>query len=227
MRPPEITHVPTAELARDLLAHANASFSAEDVDRVRTGLTWMLELHLPQADRPDGPYVFHTIRVATNVHRWSSGTAPADVLIAGMLHDSLEDQPQALAQRGPGTAQQALEATFGTEVLRLVESLTNPTLPPGLSRAEKNEHYVGHVIELLERDDWSSVIKAADLWTNALSLHGVDDLAVRQRLTTKYRPVVQALERWLNGQAEDSALHLAVAGLRAQLHASWQRDYAQ
>jgi (p)ppGpp synthase/HD superfamily hydrolase len=149
--------------------------------------------------RPDGsgtPYCVHPLSVATRVAVWWPA-APASVIVAALLHDTLEDQPAALlelaAQRGVGgaSAEDALSAVYGPAVLQLVQALTNP---PWTGAPEgKNAAYRDHVVHTVVDDGLAGVVKLADFYDNALALHAVADPVKRAKLGAKYRPVVAAL----------------------------------
>lgn len=172
---------------------------------------WSSVAHAAQV-RPDGtgtPYAAHPLRVATRVASWWPG-APASVLAAALLHDTLEDQPSQLlalaAADGLAAAspEAALTAAFGPEVLRLVQALTNP---PWNGPAEgKNAAYRDHVVHVIVDDGAAGVVKLADFYDNALALHAVPDPAKRAKLSAKYRPVVEALAQRLAGLAPSHPL---------------------
>lgn len=188
-----------------------------DADLVRRAAFWMVQAHLPQKDRPDGaPYVSHTTGVAATVLQWCPD-APLDVVIAALLHDSVEDQPETLirlATTEGATALDALEEAFGGRVRQRVARLTNG---PG--------DYAAHVRESVYADPWVAAIKLADFSANAWRLDGVPDPARRARLTAKYRPVMQVFMDLVRDADESHPL----AGVRAQLIDSldtvWERDY--
>jgi (p)ppGpp synthase/HD superfamily hydrolase len=159
---------------------------------------WSAAAHAAQV-RPDGngtPYCAHPLSVATRVAGWWP-SAPATVIVAALLHDTLEDQPAALldlaSQRGVevNSAEAALAAVYGPEVLRIVQALTNPIwtgAPEG-----KNAAYRDHVVHTVVDDGLAGVVKLADFYDNALALHAVPDPVKRAKLGAKYRPVVEAL----------------------------------
>jgi len=215
---------------------ANAAFDAAlavcacaaDPD-VALARSWSAISHATQV-RPDGsgtPYCAHPLSVATRVAGWWPAT-PATVIVAALLHDTLEDQPAALvelaAQRGVrvDSAEAALAAVYGPAVLQLVQALTNPTwtgAPEG-----KNAAYRDHVVHTVVDDGLAGVVKLADFYDNALALHAVADPIKRAKLGTKYRPVVEALAERLGSLAPDHPLAPVrgerVAELRAAL-AQW------
>lgn len=76
-------------------------------------LQFATEKHSGQKRRGGEDYVQHCIRVSLTVS-WL--TSKEEVIIAALLHDTLEDT---------NTSYDELEAQFGSEVARLVRSLSN------------------------------------------------------------------------------------------------------
>lgn len=186
---------------------------------------WSAIAHATQV-RPDGsgtPYCAHPLSVATRVAGWWP-TAPATVIVAALLHDTLEDQEAALvelaAQRGvqvdSGAA--ALAAVYGPAVLQLVQALTNPFwtgAPEG-----KNAAYCDHVVHTVVDDGLAGVVKLADFYDNALALHAVTDPIKRAKLSAKYRPVVEALADGLGSLAPAHGLAAGQAARVVELRAA-------
>jgi (p)ppGpp synthase/HD superfamily hydrolase len=68
----------------------------EDKDKVLQALDLMLEAHLSQKDRADGkPYVSHPLEVARKTID-TVDEPSADLVIASLLHDSVEDKSEVL-----------------------------------------------------------------------------------------------------------------------------------
>jgi (p)ppGpp synthase/HD superfamily hydrolase len=164
-----------------------------------------LRCHRDQKDRPNGsPYVEHPAEVAHNVVDWTDPLDP-DLVVAALLHDSVEDQAAVLCEVGGEAtvdrtaALAVIEAGFGARARSLVAHLTNPE-PTGTPTAEeKRAAYLHHVQELAADAPDAYCVKLADLWTNALRLDGIADDRRRQSLSRKYRPVLEdALARLLS-----------------------------
>lgn len=104
--------------------------------------------------RKDGatPYVAHCVRVAFTVSHLF-GCADEDVLCAALLHDTIEDTT---------TDYDDLTANFGSEVARIVASLTKDSrLPEEAREAAFFEHLAGC--------DWKvRLVKLADCYDNLL-----------------------------------------------------------
>ena len=179
---------------------------AEQAAAVEQAIAVSLHCHQHQSDRPSGaPYVEHPAEVARNVVRWCRPLA-TELVIAALLHDSVEDQHEilcALDGRSPADRHGAfdtIEARFGTRVRNLVAHLTNPEHAGPRTAAEKRAEYLAHIQELAEEGSDAYTVKLADLWTNALRLDGIADADKRSRLGLKYRPVLEdAATRLLEG----------------------------
>jgi (p)ppGpp synthase/HD superfamily hydrolase len=113
------------------------------------------------------PYFVHILDVAH--HLMAEPTATEETIIAGILHDTLEDTPY--------TAQQ-LETDFGPQVRKLVEFATEPIKDSHTSKEDKRKTWKQrkqHTLDACEtatRDQL--LILLADKLSNLQSIH--DDL---------------------------------------------------
>lgn len=129
--------------------------------------------------RDGQPYLVHPLRNALRIVRWEQ--TDADTVIGAVLHDTVEDQPDQLAQRlhlgvelSPeqkrSAALQVISDGFGEQVSRIVAAVSNPIAAPGLSRGQKRDGYVAHVHAAVT-DFRVFLVKASDFVDNALGLH--------------------------------------------------------
>jgi len=86
--------------------------TADDVARIEKAAYFAIEAHRGQKRTSGEDYVNHTFAVAAIVHELG---LDSDVVIAALLHDSVEDTPVTLAQ---------LEKEFGADVASLVDGVT-------------------------------------------------------------------------------------------------------
>ncbi|MEK7649036.1 MAG: hypothetical protein AAB400_03955 [Patescibacteria group bacterium] len=139
------------------------------------------------------------MRAATRVIEEYGITDP-DLIIAGLLHDSVEDQAGLLAQKqqtqggevSGDTRRDALsylKAIYGSRVAHIVAALSNPELPKDTAQAEKNRHYKEHVAHAIQEED-VLYIKLADFSDNGFNLASVLDTPRRLKLGDKYEPVL-------------------------------------
>lgn len=105
----EVLSNPKEELARkerisddieSLSSVLENKFSKEDLKEIKEAMNLMLNLHLQQKDRADGnPFAKHPIEVTKRVLEISDSPS-RELVVAAMLHDSVEDKAEALfAQR--------------------------------------------------------------------------------------------------------------------------------
>ncbi|TDC41395.1 HD domain-containing protein [Micromonospora sp. KC213] len=176
---------------RGLLARFRLEIRAFDPaarDRLTEALDLAADLHRDDR-RAREPYLNHLLRVSIRMmHHYQ--VRDVDVIVAGLLHDTVEDHPDELA--GPGAsdptaaALTALAARFGPRVARLVGAVTNPQYDPDRDR---HVQYREHVAASLEREPWARVIKVSDFTDNGLGLVYTIGPKVA-RSAAKYRPLV-------------------------------------
>jgi (p)ppGpp synthase/HD superfamily hydrolase len=199
-----------AELAAAVRTELGATRSPADVARVDAAMVLATHLHRDQqraaptittAGVPlDGSqaYVVHPLRNALRIIRY--GETDPDIIIAAVLHDTVEDQAEQLATGGDDAdpavlrtrALQSITAEFGERVAGIVEQVSNPLPEPGLSRRQKRKEYAAHV-ESIADDYPAFMVKAADFVDNALGLHHHPEAAAVDRLAAKYRAVAPIL----------------------------------
>ncbi|MFG1673633.1 HD domain-containing protein [Micromonospora sp. NPDC049282] len=175
-----------------LLARFRLEIEAFD-EAARLRLTEALDLaaDLHRDDRRvREPYLNHLLRVAIRLmHHYQ--VRDVDVIVAGLLHDAVEDHPAELAGvplDGDMTtaALATLADRFGPRVARLVAAVTNPAYDPGRDR---DTQYREHVAASLDREPWARVIKVSDFTDNGVGvIHTVGPKVARS--AAKYRPLV-------------------------------------
>ncbi|MFC7532405.1 HD domain-containing protein [Actinoplanes sp. GCM10030250] len=158
---------------------------------------WATQVHAGQ-HRTREPYINHPLRVTLRILCHYRVTDP-DVLIAALLHDTVEDQPSAvagIAEHGPPPIEQALAAIasrFNRRVAGLVAAVTTPACPPGTDRIA---HYLDHLRPALD-DPWARVIKLSDFTDNGVGIiHSAGPLVTRS--ARKYDPAVPVLRDFLD-----------------------------
>ncbi|MBY8870361.1 HD domain-containing protein [Micromonospora sp. PLK6-60] len=166
------------------------AFDPGDRDRLTEALDLAAELHRDDR-RVREPYLNHLLRVAIRMmHHYQ--VRDVDVIVAGLLHDAVEDHPAELADAGPagdearGAALATLADRFGPRVARLVAAVTNPVYDPDRDR---DTQYREHVAASLDAEPWARVIKVSDFTDNGVGvIHTVGPKVARS--AAKYRPLV-------------------------------------
>ncbi|MFI6998511.1 HD domain-containing protein [Nocardia sp. NPDC050175] len=158
-----------------------------DADRVVGALDLATELHRDDRYGRE-PYLNHLLRVAIRIISHYK-VADGELVVAGLLHDSVEDHPAELAgdRPGPPTAAALAELAdrFGERVAELVAAVTNPEPDPSIDR---HLQYREHVAANLDRSPWARIIKLSDFTDNGVGILYATGTAMH-RLATKYRPL--------------------------------------
>jgi len=167
------------------------SAKLSEPERVSAALALVADLHRDDRYGRE-PYLNHLLRVAIRIvsHYEVHDT---DLVVAGLLHDAVEDHAPELATArtgsGPGTQTEAALATvrerFGERVAGIVAAVTNPAGEPGVDR---NHQYREHIAASLDRDPWARVVKLSDFTDNGVGILYATGPAM-QHLAIKYRPL--------------------------------------
>jgi (p)ppGpp synthase/HD superfamily hydrolase len=124
--------------------------------RTEQAIALALRAHEAQVRKGDGqlPYIVHPVTVALILSRY---TGDEDTIIAGLLHDTLEDTHV--------TAEE-IERAFGPKVRDMVLDVTESKLP-GLSWETRKARYLRH-LQTAPRP--SLLVAAADKTANLISM---------------------------------------------------------
>lgn len=96
----------------ELLEHAGEYFSKEQVVRLDKAVTFASKAHKGQKRKSGDPYIFHPLETADILVSWGMDM---DSIIAGVLHDVVEDTEATLEQ---------INEEFGPDVAKLVDGVT-------------------------------------------------------------------------------------------------------
>jgi (p)ppGpp synthase/HD superfamily hydrolase len=164
------------------------------------------------------PYLNHPLRTTIRIICYYQ-VDDVDVLVASLLHDTVEDHPEDLAPSGlVPDALAALAARYGARVAELVAAVTNPAREPGRDR---HEQYREHVAESLEANPWARVIKASDFTDNGVGVL-YSTPAKQHSAATKYAPLVPVF-RDLIARADTPLTDDVKAHILEQLDAAEER----
>ncbi len=194
-----ITSTYGEEGLRERFAVEIESFPGDDQRRLNRALELAARLHAGDR-REREPYLNHLLRVAIRIMS-HYGVHDADVIIAALLHDAVEDHAAELAAsmdgRAADTRQAALAtlaAEFGPRVAGLVAAVTNPEYA---ADRDAHEQYREHVADSLRRHPWARVIKASDFTDNGVGLIHTTGPRLRT-LAGKYAPLVPILRELID-----------------------------
>ncbi len=138
--------------------------------RTERAIALALRAHGVQTRKGDGemPYAVHPVTVALILSRY---TGEEDTIIAGLLHDTLEDTE---------VTGEEIAREFGAKVLDMVRDVTEPKLP-GLSWDTRKARYLRH---LGAAPHGALLVACADKIANLVSMmaaHSVQGDALWQR----------------------------------------------
>jgi (p)ppGpp synthase/HD superfamily hydrolase len=153
---------------------------------------------------PRTPYIEHPLRNALRLLRW--GCTTQDIIVAALLHDTIEDcvddiilyyigtDPAPLGEQEKRDMAVAwMAAEFGPEVARIVLAVSNGFTPEGMTKDEKRLAYAKHVAKIIEDDPAVFLVKFSDFVDNALGLYH-NNIAGKEamiaHLAVKYYAVV-------------------------------------
>lgn len=211
----------SVSLAAMLRQHFVENFPMAEVQRLDEAIQVASYLHRMDVRRggrgkmPNPPYIEHCLRVALRLVT-HFGVRDSDVIIAAVLHDTVEDHPfefsdfegVPLVTRedvARGMALEFVSRTFGFGVAKLVDYVSNPILPEGSSKSDKLSSYQAHVRAATSQSESALVIKVSDVVDNAGSLHhhyNYDDPKVRYFID-RYTPVLDLYSHRLLGRDTD------------------------
>lgn len=217
-----------------------------DVAAVQDAVDLMVRAHLKQANRPDGqPYVSHPAQVALIAYE-RFGVRSTEGIIAALLHDVVEDQPERVIDLLGGVrevddvkaeALRLIGERFGERVAYINKLLTIPDLKELAVKAQlagdpreiepiKNEIYREHFLEILKQDSEAFLIKLADFSENALSLSNLDGKRKNDKLRAKYKPVIEVvIEKIELTPDEGTPLSVLKKDFLGELREVYQKDY--
>jgi (p)ppGpp synthase/HD superfamily hydrolase len=181
---------------RDRFSREVERFGERDWRRLNKALALASDLHR-QDRRAREPVVNHLLRVTLRA-MCHYEVDDVDILVASLLHDSVEDHPVELAGDGHDdpakVALDALAEEFSSRVAGLVRAVTNPVYD---RTHDVHTQYRAHVIESLDRHPAARIIKVSDFTDNGVGLIHTTGPKVR-KLAMKYRPLVPVLKELVN-----------------------------
>ena len=141
----------------DMLARIADRTSPEDIERIRQAYFFAKEAHAPQKRKSGEPYIIHPVAVARIIALELQ--LSANPIIAGFLHDVVEDTPHTLDE---------IEERFGADVRFLVDVVTKRKYVGDDGR--KQESNFRQLLKSLQYDIRAVLIKLADRLHNMRTL---------------------------------------------------------
>jgi len=210
--------------------------SGQDREEISNALLLMIDLHLDQARRPDGRlFICHPIEVALQTADFLKGWnfegseyKLRDLVIAALLHDSVEDQLEKLAGNRPVSndelrlcALEEIENRFGLPVARLVAMVTKPE-----SAHQNHEAHLEFLRGIAGGDPYAFVIKMADFCSNGLKIAEVPEEERKEKLRRKDGPaILMLIDRLKNLEDSGHPLFSHRESLLRRLRALYRREH--
>lgn len=118
------------------------NYNFMDRDLVMKAYRFAEAAHKGQARVSGEPYITHSVAVAAILAELK---VPPAVVVAGLLHDTVEDTPVTL---------QDLKNDFGDEIVRLVDGVTKLTNLPRVSRGEEMRQADGTIVDTPDEEEY-------------------------------------------------------------------------
>lgn len=204
---PDLRMIPLHDVTREygapglreqFLQHVDdAEFTDEDKARIYSALELSEMAHNGQ-QRGEHPYITHVLRVSTRTMKHFQVTDP-NIVIAALLHDSVEDRPGRLVIGAHATEDQIedislkswalglIRGEFGGEVATLVAAVTNPEFD---NSQDVHSQYRTHVMEATRANPKARIIKLSDFLDNCSGLIYNESPSRAARLARKYQPLI-------------------------------------
>jgi GTP pyrophosphokinase len=135
---------------QELLQALRSSGRDYDVEKIDLAYLFANEAHKDQKRLSGEPYMIHPVAVANQLVDLGMDS---ESVIAGLLHDVVEDTPVELAE---------IRAKFGKEVANLIDGLTKIEKIPFASREEEQAENVRKMLIAMAGDIRVIIIKLAD-----------------------------------------------------------------
>jgi len=144
-------------------------------------------------------YIHHPLRNTARLVRW--GVTDIDIIVASLLHDTVEDHAQEYASfycSVPEVSEESARAIafsyiatiFGERVERIVRNMSNDIIDrETTTAAQRRALYVEHVTEVVFDDVDTFLAKFSDFCDNALSLHFNATSKSRSYFASRYLPL--------------------------------------
>lgn len=177
-----------------------------------------------RANLPRDTYITHPYRNTLRIIRY--GCEDQDVIIASILHDTVEDHYEDIVKEFLEESTEELSIqelmdksiawyaeTFSEKVAHIVNAVSNPPLPKTLSKEEKRKLYAEHVLgEISDGDVF--IVKFSDFVDNAVGLHhNLGSTGMVGHLSQKYIQLVPGFRHRLHEDTHNRQMCISDQGL--------------
>ncbi|RFT16861.1 MAG: GTP pyrophosphokinase [Candidatus Saccharicenans subterraneus] len=168
----------------DIVEKIQGQYSEKDLRVLQKAYVFAARAHKGQIRRSGEPYLSHPLEV-TNI--LAEMNLDLTTLVAGLLHDVLEDTEVTLAE---------IRENFGREVATLVEGVTKISRVEDASPEETRAETIRKIILAMTDDLRVIFIKLADRWHNLKTLHYLSEdkqRRIAQETLEIYAPIANRL----------------------------------
>ncbi|EOA07463.1 GTP pyrophosphokinase [Mycoplasma yeatsii 13926] len=130
----------------------------KELDLIKEAYEFSYQAHISQKRKNGDPYIYHPLSAAYYLAQWKMGPS---TIIAGLLHDVLEDTP---------VEKEIIIEKFGQEVANLVESVTKVSFFAKEQRQQLKSVYLRKLYLSMAKDIRVIIIKIADRLHNILTI---------------------------------------------------------
>ena len=142
----------------ETLLDAIKKYNKDEIERIIDAYNFAIDAHKNQFRESGEPYIVHPINVCINLAKFHADGA---TLVAGMLHDVVEDTKYTLED---------VEKHFGNEVAKLVDGVTKISNIHFSSLDEARDANIRRIITSLNEDVRVIIIKLCDRLHNMRTL---------------------------------------------------------
>ncbi|MGQ9800301.1 MAG: RelA/SpoT family protein [Candidatus Saccharicenans sp.] len=168
----------------DIIEKIQGQYAEKDLRLLQKAYVFAARAHKGQIRRSGEPYLSHPLEV-TNI--LAEMNLDLTTLVAGLLHDVLEDTEVSLAE---------IKENFGREVAALVEGVTKISLVEDASPDQTRAETIRKIILAMTDDLRVIFIKLADRWHNLKTLHYLSEdkqKRIAQETLEIYAPIANRL----------------------------------
>lgn len=175
-------------------------YSKVEQERIREAALFAVEFHGSQKRQSGEPYIVHPYAVAEIL---MSLKMDVDTVVAGLLHDTLEDTAATF---------EMLVERFGQTVADLVEGETKISTLKAKNKTQQESETIRKMFFAMAKDVRVIIIKLADKLHNMRTLHHLSPMRAREianECLDIYAPLADRLGMsWLKGELEDQSLKI-------------------
>jgi GTP pyrophosphokinase len=143
--------------------------TAKESERVKHAVEVAKKAHEGQLRKTGEPYIVHPLAVKKILEEWGMDE---DTIIAGVLHDTVEDTYVTLEQ---------VRDNFGEEVMNLVDGLTKISKIEYTDREERQAENVRKMLIAMSNDIRVIIVKLADRVHNMRTIECVNEQKRRDK----------------------------------------------